>query len=215
MEKLTYKIKNYNLDNIQAGIVTVIGMRASGKSTLVKDILFQKRGNTIARIFNRNDNFYSDLCNRYSISTSYNSYLLMEVLDKQKVNNKEMQIVVFDDVLSSKSEWINDKNIIELLEKSKELNILAIFCFQFSLSPPNFLEHVDYVFLMEESITHNKKRLYTHYGSIFPTFEDFDKVLTKVFNRNNFNSVVIENKLLVYKYKSSNIDFKNINIRMK
>lgn len=65
---------------------------------------------------------------------------------------------------------------------------------------------------MNEDFTHNKKRLYTHYGSIFPNFEDFDKVLTSVFKDDVFNSFVIDTKTNFYRYKSSNVDLQNYKI---
>ena len=131
-----YLIYNYNLDNIKNGIVYVIGGRASGRTTIVKDILIQKRGYPVGRIFITEDwaqNYYSNSCHRNYISVGYNSYLLKEVIDKQKKNNKYMRIIIFDDVLSPKCTWMEDENMIELLNSAKELNILAIFCFQFSL----------------------------------------------------------------------------------
>ena len=207
-----YYIKEYNLDNIKAGIITIIGARSDQKSMLVKDILFQKRANTIGRIFIRNENVYTDLCHPYSITKSYNSYLLMEVLDEQKKDNTNTQIVLFDDVLSLKGDWIKDKNIIELIEKAKELNILVIFCFTFSFGFNKLYESVDCVFMMEEYIISNRKRLYEHYGSAFKNFSDFEKVLTTVCYNNTYNSFVIENKKNIYKYTSSNIDLQKYKI---
>jgi hypothetical protein len=118
-----------------------------------------------------------------------------------------MQIIVFDDVLSCKGDWIEDKNIAELLEKAKELNILAIFCFQFSYGGPKFIESVDCVFIMNEDCLHNRKRLFAHYGSSFKELIHFEKVIVSVFNHIEFNTLVIENKTNIYQYRSSNVDF--------
>jgi hypothetical protein len=78
-----YLVYNYNLDNIKNGIVYVIGGRGTGRTTIVKDILIQKRGYPVGRIFIVEDwgqNYYANFCHRNYISVGYNSYLLKEVI---------------------------------------------------------------------------------------------------------------------------------------
>jgi len=213
-----YLVYNYNLDNIKNGIVYVIGGRASGRTTIVKDILIQKRGYPVGRIFITNDwaqSYYSNYCDPGYISVRYNSYLLKEVMDKQKKNNKYMRIIIFDDVLSSKCTWMEDENMIELLNSAKELNILAIFCFQFSLSHPKLIESSDQVFILSQMFTVNRRRLYEHYASdVYENFEDFETLLDHIFEKPRYNTVVIDKKIntkptsvneVVFKYLASNV----------
>lgn len=182
-----YLVYNYNLDNIKNGIVYVIGGRGTGRNTIVKDILIQKRGYPVGRIFIVEDwgqNYYANFCHRNYISVGYNSYLLKEVIDTQKKNNKDMRIIIFDDVLSSKCTWMEDENMIELLNNAKELNILAVFCFQFSLSHPKLIESADQVFILEQMFTVNRRRLYQHYASdIYENVEDFEILLDHIYER--------------------------------
>ena len=216
-----YLVYNYNLDNIKNGIVYVIGGRGTGRTTIVKDILIQKRGYPVGRIFIVEDwgqNYYANFCHRNYISVGYNSYLLKEVIDKQKKNNKDMRIIIFDDVLSFNCNWMEDENIIELLDKAKELNILAVFCFQFPLSHPKLVESVDQVFILEEDFSHNIEKLYKNYASdIYKDFKDFHRLLQRINKADKYNTVVIDKKAytnptnvneVVFKYKASDAKFK-------
>jgi len=214
-----YLIYNYNLDNIKNGIVYIIGPRSSGRTTILKDILIQKRGYPIGRIFTMTEcdgYYYSNFCNQKFISIRYNSNLLKEVIDTQKKNNKDMRIIIFDDVLSSKAQWMEDENIIELFDKSKELNILAIFCFQFSLGPPKLIESADQLFILRSDFSLNRQRIYNHYASdIYKNFKDFDTVLEKIFNEVSYNASVIDKKAyknptnvneVIFKFQASKAD---------
>lgn len=216
-----YHVHNYNLDNIKNGIVFIIGRRCSGRTTIVKDILIQKRGYPIGRIFTMNEfeqNYYSDFCDKTNITIRYNSYLLKEVIDTQKKNNKDMRIIIFDDVLSFKCDWIEDENMAELLNKAKELNILAVFCFQFSFNHQKLVELVDQVFILEEDFYHNKERLYKYYtADIYKDFKDFNRLLQRINKADKYNTVVIDKKAytnptnvneVVFKYKASDAKFK-------
>ena len=216
-----YYVHNYNLDNIKNGIVFIIGRRCSGRTTLVKDILIQKRGYPIGRIFTMTEwdqNYYSEFCDKTNITIKYNSYLLKEVIDKQKKNNKDMRIIIFDDVLSFKFEWAEDEDMAELLNKSKELNILAIFCFQFSFNHQKLAESVDQVFMLEEDFSHHKDRLYKYYAAdIYKDYKDFNRLLQRVYNADKYNIVVIDKKAyvnptnvneVVFKYKAIDVKLK-------
>jgi hypothetical protein len=216
-----YYVHNYNLDNIKNGIVFIIGRRCSGRTTLVKDILIQKRGYPIGRIFTMTEwdqNYYSEFCDKTNITIRYNSYLLKEVIDKQKKNNKDMRIIIFDDALSIKCDWVEDEDMAELLNKSKELNILAIFCFQFSFNHQKLAESVDQVFMLEEDFSNHKERLYKYYASdIYKEYKDFDRLLQRVNKDDKYNTVVIDKKAyanptnvneVVFKYKAIDVKLK-------
>ena len=216
-----YYVHNYNLDNIKNGIVFIIGRRCSGRTTLVKDILIQKRGYPIGRIFTMTEwdqNYYSEFCDKTNITIRYNSYLLKEVIDKQKKNNKDMRIIIFDDVLSFKCDWVEDEDMAELLNKSKELNILAIFCFQFSFNHQKLAESVDQVFMLEEDFSHHKDRLYKYYAAdIYKDYKDFNRLLQRIYNADKYNIVVIDKKAyanptnvneVVFKYKAIDVKLK-------
>ena len=208
-----YIVENFNLEKISSGVIFVIGMRASGKTHIIKDILIQKRHFRIGRIFcpsNRDYNKYSDFIKNDLLYYRYNKYLALEVIENQKLDNSKTAIIVFDDVLSSKGDWINDSILVELITKAKELNILVVFAFQFLLNlPPIYIDNVDYVFLLQEDFPGGRGGLYKKLGNNFENFEQFGKVFERIYNVSDYTSMVIDKKSQstnlmdnIYKYTS-------------
>ena len=87
---------------------------------------------------------------------------------------------------------------------------------QFSLGiPPEMRSNIDYVFLLAEDVTSNRKRLYDHYAGMFPTFDIFQQVFSDI--TENYGVMVINNrvhsknitdKIFWYKAKSEIPSFK-------
>jgi hypothetical protein len=216
-----YIVKNFNPQKLSSGVLFLVGMRASEKTHIIKDILIQKRHFRIGRIFcpTKNDyNLYSDFISRDLLYHRYNKYLALEVMENQKVDNSNTAIIVFDDVLSSKGVWVNDPVLEELVTKAKELNILVIFAFQFLLNLPSiYIDNVDYAFLLPEDFPSNKERLYKKLGNNFENFEQFRKVFERIYNISHYTSMVIDKKTqstnlmdTIYKYTSIYNNYENI-----
>jgi hypothetical protein len=194
----TYSIDNYNLDNINSGNLAIIGMRASGKSFIIREILLQKRACKIGRIFSRTEKlntFYGSFIDSDYIEYHFNPYLIREIIDNQMKNNKKMVIIVYDDCLSPKGEWCLNNEIIEVITKAKELNILNIFAFQFALGIPDNLKKFDQVIIMSEHLQSNRKRIFNHYikPSLFPNFETFDVFYKEIISDKNWRVMVVDN----------------------
>jgi len=194
----TYSIDNFNLDNINSGNIAIIGMRASGKTFIIREILLQKRACKIGRIFSRTEKlntFYGSFVDSDYIEYKFNPYLIREIIDDQMKNNKKMAIIVFDDCLSSKGEWCKNPEIIEVITKAKELNILNIFAFQFALAIPDNLKKFDQVIIMSEHMHTNRRRIFNYYinPSLFPNFETFEVFYKEIIFDRTWRVMVVDN----------------------
>jgi hypothetical protein len=215
----TYSIDNFNLDNINSGNVAIIGMRATGKTFIIKEILLQKRACKIGRIFSRTEKlntFYGSFVDSDYIEYNFNPYLIREIIDNQMKNNKKMVIIVYDDCLSSKGEWCLNNEIIEVITKAKELNILNIFAFQFALGIPDNLKKFDQVIIMSEHMQSNRRRIFNHYinPSLFPNFETFEIFYKEIISDRMWRVMVVDNDKKnslednVFSFNSKEIDDK-------
>jgi hypothetical protein len=82
---------------------------------------------------------------------------------------------------------------------------------QFSLGiPPELRSNFDYIFLLAEDFTSNRKRLYEHYAGMFPTLSIFEQVFGEI--TENFGVMVIDNRIhskniadKVYWYKAKDV----------
>ena len=195
----TYSIDNYNLDNINSGNVAIIGSRATGKTFIIREILLQKRACKIGRIFSRTEKlntFYGSFVDSDYIEYQFNPYLIREIIDDQMKNNKKMVIIVYDDCLSSKGEWCKNPEIIEVITKAKELNILNIFAFQFALGIPDNLKKFNHVIVMSEHMHTNRRRIFNHYinPSLFPNFETFEVFYKGIICDRMWRVMVVDNE---------------------
>ena len=166
--------------------ILIICMRCSGKSTLIRDILYHKRTNNIGAIFCRTEplnRFYSDFCPINKIYYNYNKYVVID-------NMKDIGTInIMDDCMSIKTDWSKQPEIIDMMN-SDNINIFSIqFPYSFS---EDFRDSFDYVFIMNEAFTHNKKRLH-NYIPFIEDFDNFNKIMMQIFSVNNYNIMVIDN----------------------
>ena len=82
----------------------------------------------------------------------------------------------------------------------RHYKLMFILTMQFALGiPPNLRTNIDYVFILRDNVTSNRKRLYDHYAGMFPTFEMFCTVMDKC--TQNYECIVIDNST-----RSNNIE---------
>jgi hypothetical protein len=194
--------------------ICVIAKRGSGKSWIVKNILHKlntyekfQENTLIICATERLSPFYKYCFPKAKIIYSYETEALQNYLLEQTMRISEADkrykksgmrfpcngCVVLDDCLSSSMKWKNDQSLLELLYNGRHYQTTVIFTMQFSLGiPPEFRCNFDYVFLLAEAFFSNQKRLYDHYGGMFPTFDDFRKTFLRL--TTDYSSMVIINK---------------------
>jgi hypothetical protein len=173
--------------------------------------------------------FYSDFIPDSFIFSEYDSEILSKIYERQSILNQENEqrkkdgrsekddrlILIMDDCMSSKGTWLKDPNILELFFNGRHHHLSFILTMQFSLGiPPELRSNFDYIFLLAEDITSNRKRLYDHYAGMFPTFDIFQQVFSAI--TENYGVFVINNRVhsnnitdKVFWYKAKNIpDFR-------
>lgn len=209
--------------------ILIIGRKNTGKSILCKNLIEQQHYDegtlvTCKKIINPDV-----LCNMPIFKDSTKkcdelSDTIKEHLEKAKksIENKENKSFVFviDDAVASRSTIFTDQAFLELIYSGKHFNTTVIWTMQFPLGiTPELRVGFDYVFLMEEDFTDNKKRLYDHYCGMFPSYASFKHVFD--FITKDFTAFVILNssgcstfcdKVQWYKANSSDTKPKEINV---
>jgi hypothetical protein len=170
-------------------VVALIGKRETGKSFLIKDLLYHNKDIPIGIVISPTepDNmFYESIVPKLFIHDKYKRTIVSNLIRRQKIirgkineeqylcgksNINPYAFLIFDDLRQDTS-WIKDNpNLIKCL----------------------FLNGRQYklVFIFKDNI--NRKRLYDHYGSMFPTFEMFCQVIDQC--TDNFDCLVINNTI--------------------
>jgi len=203
-------LKKFNMNQITPEKVCVfIGKRETGKSILVKDLLYYQKNIPIGTVISGTEaanSFYGSIVPNLFIHEAYTPEIINNSLKRQKMVikkiNKETSnygktnidpnaFLILDDCLYDQS-WIRDPNIRTLFMNGRHYKILFIITMQYALGiPPNLRTNIDFVFILRENYVSNRKRLYEHYAGMFPTFEIFCQVMDQC--TEDYNCLVINN----------------------
>ena len=203
-------LKKFDITNISSDKVCVfIGKRETGKSFLVKDLLYYHRNIPLGTVISGTESancFYGNIIPSLFIHDQYTPEIVGNALKRQKIVvkkiNKEKEsygksnidpraFLILDDCLYDQS-WIRDSNIRSLFMNGRHYKILFIITMQYALGiPPSLRTNIDYVFILRENYVSNRKRLYEHYAGMFPTFEIFCQVMDQC--TEDYNCLVINN----------------------
>jgi len=190
--KLTgFKMENMVIDPA----IVMVGRRGTGKSYVVRHILYHNRHIPCGMIISPTDKldpffkfFFPDIYIHYDI----NSDLFKKVLDRQMIiieksrdkikQGKKLDpssILIMDDCLSRKKSWAKDENIFEILMNGRHYRLTYILTMQTPLGIcPELRLNFDYVFLLREDSAINRKKLWANYASIFTKLFYFEKALS-------------------------------------
>ena len=213
---MTLELKKFNMKNIsfkpnenKGPVIVLIGRRDTGKSYLVRDLLYYHQDIPIGTVISGTEagnGFYSEHVPKLFIHEEYNSAIVENILKRQrsvlKQVKKEMAaykrstidprtFVILDDCLYD-NKWAKDKMMRLMFMNGRHWKIMLIITMQYPLGvPPNLRTNIDYVFILREPYITNRKRIFENYAGMFPTFESFCQVMDQC--TENYECLVINN----------------------
>uniref|UniRef100_A0A6C0LLB6 Uncharacterized protein n=1 Tax=viral metagenome TaxID=1070528 RepID=A0A6C0LLB6_9ZZZZ len=236
---MTLELKKFDMKNIsfkptenKGPVVVLIGKRDTGKSFLVRDLLYYHQDIPIGTVISgteEGNGFYGKMVPKLFVHNEYNTAIIENILKRQRTVLKQIHkeietykkttidpraFVILDDCLFDGS-WTRDKMMRLLFMNGRHWKIMLVITMQYPLGiPPMLRTNIDYVFILRENYIANRRRIYENYAGMFPTFESFCQVMDQC--TENFECLVINNnsksnKLFdqVFWYKADNHgDFK-------
>ncbi len=209
LKKFDMKSISFRPDENKGPVVVLIGRRDTGKSFLVRDLLYYHQDIPIGTVISGTEagnGFYSEHVPKLFIHDEYNTAIIENILKRQrtvmKQIKKEIEIyrkstidprafVILDDCLFDAS-WTRDKMMRLLFMNGRHWKMMLIITMQYPLGiPPNLRTNIDYVFILREPYINNRKRIYENYAGMFPTFESFCQVMDQC--TENYECLVINN----------------------
>ena len=236
---MNLELKKFDMKNISfkptenAGpVIVFIGRRDTGKSFLVRDLLYYHQDIPIGTVISGTESgngFYAKHVPKLFIHDEYNTAIIENVLKRQKMVLRQVKkekesygqsnidgraFVILDDCLWDNS-WARDKMMRLLFMNGRHWKIMTIITMQYPLGvPPNLRTNIDYTFILREPYITNRKRIYENYAGMFPTFESFCQVMDQCTEdyeclviSNNARSNKLEDQIFWYKAEPHN-DFK-------
>ena len=211
LKKFDMKRITFLKDENKGPVIVLIGRRDTGKSYLVRDLLFHHRDIPVGTVISGTEagnGFYSSHVPKLFIHNEYSSGIIENILKRQKSVMKEVQkqiqmyktskidprtFVILDDCLYDNS-WAKDKLMRLLFMNGRHWKVLLILTMQYPLGiMPNLRTNIDYVFILREPYIANRKRIYENYAGMFPTFESFCQVMDQC--TENYECLVIDNNV--------------------
>ena len=206
---MTIILRHFNKNNINKNsLLVIIGSYLSGKSTLTKDILYIHKDIPSGIVICNNKEKYKYIPPIF-VHNKYDKYTIKQYLKRQQIlteneDNNE-SFIILDDCLYNN---YKDKYLTILLESSKIYNYLCIIETQyFSKINNNFINNIDYVFILKDDIELNRKHIYEQFKDYLTIeYSIFVKILNDYTNNYNLlvldmkcKSICIEDKLYWYK----------------
>lgn len=209
LKKFDMKNISFKANEAKGPVVVLIGRRDTGKSFLVRDLLFYHQDIPIGTVISgteEGNGFYGKLVPKLFIHNEYNTVIIENILKRQKQVLKQVKkeletfkkstidartFVILDDCLFDAT-WSKDKLMRLLFMNGRHWKIMLIITMQYPLGiPPTLRTNIDYVFILREPYIANRKRIYENYAGMFPTFESFSQVMDQC--TENFECLVINN----------------------
>ena len=213
---MSLELKKFDMKSIQfkatenkGPVVVLIGKRDTGKSFLVRDLLYYQQEIPIGTVISgteEGNGFYGKMVPRLFIHNEYNSAIIENILKRQRTVLKQVKkemdtykrtnidpraFVILDDCLYDNT-WSRDKLMRLLFMNGRHWKVMLVITMQYPLGiPPTLRTNIDYVFILRENYIANRKRIYDNYAGMFPTFESFCQVMDQC--TENYECLVINN----------------------
>ena len=207
---LSVNLRKFEMKKIpQDAVVIFIGRRRTGKSTLMRDLLYYNQNLPLGTVISgteESNGFFKKIVPPIFIHGEYNPVILANFVKRQRLImmkiQKEMEaghqsridpraFMILDDCMYDDS-WTNDRNIRYLFMNGRHCKVFFMIAMQYPLGiPPMLRTNVDYVFILREPSPSNRRRIFENYGSAFPSFEFFCQIMDQC--TQNYECLVIDN----------------------
>ena len=209
LSKFNMQLISFKPDENKGPVVVLIGRRDTGKSYIVRDLLYHHQDIPIGTVISGTEagnGFYSQHIPKLFIHDEYNTSIIENILKRQRQVLKQVKkeidsykkssidpraFVILDDCLYDSS-WTRDKMMRMLFMNGRHWKIMLVITMQYPLGiPPNLRTNIDFVFILREPYIKNRRIIHENYAGMFPTFESFSQIMDQC--TENYECLVINN----------------------
>jgi len=181
--------------------IVVIGKPATGKSTVIRDIVKAFRHMfPVGKVFSgteENNHFYSKMFHELYVFPEYNETEMENFVKRQKLsmrNNPENPkgLIIVDDC-SDDPKFFHRPLFQKFYKNGRQWDMMFILALQYGMDiRPVIRTNIDYTFLFREPNERNRKALYENYATIIGSYQDFCDVMDQL--TEDYTAIVIDNR---------------------
>jgi hypothetical protein len=196
-----YNIKPFDIKKMKKESVAIlIGKRNTGKSILIRDILYHHRDIPIGSVVSHTDHlthYYDKFIPSMLINRSFSSDIVTKLFKRQEKALAENwknpnAFMLLDDCMSDAKVWKKDTTVEELFFNGRHYKLLVLIGMQIPLGiPPALRSNIDYTFILKNNIFNDRKKIYENYAGMFRSKSDFEAVFDAC--TEDYNCLVIDN----------------------
>jgi len=193
----TLNLRKFDMGSIgSSNTVVVLGRRNSGKSSLVRDLLYYHRDIPLGVVVcptNRINHSYSSFVPSMFIHDEYAPEIVDNLMQRQLMIKEEIAerilqygscnidhrvFFIMDDCGADADSWAKTKQMKNLFMNGRHSDVLTLIALQYTMGiPPDLRGNIDFVFILHENNVSNRRKIWENYAGIFPTFDMFCTVL--------------------------------------
>jgi hypothetical protein len=197
---MSVKLKQFDPAAIGHNRICVfIGKRGTGKTTLLKDILYHARdiprGVAMSATEESNEVFGEIMPKKY-IFPEYRDDIVGTIVSQQRQMKKQCGstkpvFLVLEDCLYDR-ELKKSKNIRSVFFNGRHWKMLLLLTMQYCMDiGPELRGNVDYVFVLKDNIIANRERLHRNFFGMIPRFDTFQHLMNQC--TENYECLVLDN----------------------
>lgn len=206
MSKL--RIRPFDINTMPSdAVVLLIGKRSTGKSTMLKDIMFHMRhkldvGVVMCPTVDPTDssNGYQSFIPRTLINDSFKSQVIARMLKSQEryitKHGKEKAknvFIIMDDCMYDKS-VMKCKEVRQVAMNGRHRRVFFINAIQYMMDiGPDLRTNIDYIFALKENIISNREKLWKFFFGMFEKYQDFSSTMDTL--TSDYGAMVLDNRV--------------------
>jgi len=165
-----------------ASVIVAVGKRNTGKSELIKDLMYYKRhvpAGVVCSGSEDGNSFYQNIVPGAFVYNHFNKAAIERLIEQQRKAKKAGRchpvFLVLDDLMFDRS-FLNDKLLRYLFMNGRHFNICLFMTTQYAVDIPiGMRSNIDYVFVLRDNLY--REKLWRNLFMIFPSLEKFNAAM--------------------------------------
>lgn len=192
------KVSSFNPENIKQNfIMVVIGKRRSGKTVLLRDLMFRHRHRFDQVVALSNTEASKEAFMEYVPKCFIYPVNIQHVIDTVNMartlreEGRPREILLIMDDCMGQEKIFRHPIFQDIAYNGRNFNFTLVISLQYCMDlPTNLRSQIDYCFAFQETNRANKRRLYEYFFGVFDNLPAFEKTLNQC--TVNFEALVLD-----------------------